>query len=112
VDSTAASEKDTGFDLPVGAMVSPHLGISVIGAQAKTIDFGILASETGDADGFGVAVDMTTAGSVLVKSASTATRGALVGGGTLDRGHTMVSGKPSRSATPCSPAPPRPTVCW
>lgn len=99
VDSTAATEKDTGFDLPVNCMVSPHLGINVLGAQAKTIDFGILSTETGDADGFGVAVDMTTAGSVLVKSASTATRGALVGGGTLDRGHVPASGKQSVSYT-------------
>jgi hypothetical protein len=99
VDSTAAAEKDTGFDLPVNCMVSPHLGIEVLGAQAKTMDFGILASETGDADGFAVGIDLTTAGSVLAKSASTATRGALIGAGTLDRGHVVASGKQSVSYT-------------
>jgi hypothetical protein len=41
VDSTATAEKDTGFDLPANAMVSPHIGIYVSALQSgKTIDFG------------------------------------------------------------------------
>lgn len=87
-DSVAATEKDTGFDLPVGAMVLPDAGVFVQTLEAaKTIDIGLLSSESGgDADGFMVAIPVSAAGAVLAKSASTATRGALIGGGTLDRG--------------------------
>lgn len=86
-DTAAATETDTGFDLPANAAVSPFLGISVLTLEsAKTIDFGLLSSESGgDADGFCVAASLAAAGVVMVKSASTATRGALVGAGTLDR---------------------------
>jgi hypothetical protein len=102
VDSTAAAEKDTGFDLPANAMVSPFVGIKVLSAQSgKTVDFGILSSESGgDADGFGVALSAATAGSVLAKSASTATRGALLGGATLDRGYVVAANSQSVSYTP------------
>lgn len=104
VDSTAATEKDTGFDLPVTAMVSPFVGVNVLGNQvSKTMDVGILSSEpSGDADGLMVAISLNAAGSVLAKSASTATRGALIGAGTLDRGAAIVSGTQSVSYTTSS----------
>jgi hypothetical protein len=99
-DATAATEKDTGLDFPVGAMILPNVGVKIIGAEAKTVDFGTLSTESGgDADGFMVAMPATTAISVLAKSASTATRGALLGAGTLDRGHVIVSGTQSLSYT-------------
>lgn len=100
-DASASSEEDTGIDLPVGAYVSPFLGINVTDVDAtETIDFGILSSESGgDADGFGVAMSVATEGFVGAKSASTATRGALVGGSTLDRGHVVVENAQSVSYT-------------
>jgi hypothetical protein len=89
VDSAAATEQDTGFDLPTDSLVSPHVAINVGSIDAtETLDFGILSSESGgDADGFGVGVSVATLGTVALKSASTATRGALIGAGTLDRGY-------------------------
>ena len=89
-DSVAATEKDTGFILPANALVLPDAAILVTTLEttgAKTIDVGLLSSISGgNANGFMVAMD--TSGKVLVaaKSAATATRGALLGGSTLDRG--------------------------
>lgn len=102
-DSTAAAEKDTGFDFPVGAMISPNVGVNVLGLESgKTVDFGLLSSESGgDADGIMVAMPQTNAGAALAKSASTATRGALIGAGTLDRG-AVISTSVSFSYTPSS----------
>lgn len=53
--ATAATEYDTGFDLPVGAVVQPiGAGLRVHTADAtETIDVGLLSSESGgDANGF------------------------------------------------------------
>jgi len=92
-DSTAATEKDTNLDLPANCMVDPNVGINVIGLEAgKTIDFGILSTQSGGAaNGFGAALSVAAAGAVAAKSASTATRGSLVGGGTLDRPYVVVA---------------------
>lgn len=91
-DSTAATEKDTGFKLPIGALVSPFQAVVVKAIDAtETIDFGILSTETGDADGFGVAAPVGVLGTIGLKSAATATRGALIGAGTLDRGYAVLS---------------------
>ena len=88
-DSIAATEKDTGFDLPANAVVLPDVGIMVATietAGAKTIDVGLLSSESGgDADGYIVAASTGTAGTVMAKSAATATRGAWVGAGGIMR---------------------------
>lgn len=74
-DTAAATETDTGFDLPVGAAVAP-LGVTVDVTTVdatETIDVGILASESGDADGFldGISV----ANAVRVGAATTITTG-------------------------------------
>lgn len=101
-DSVAATEKDTGLDLPVNAIINPmNIGVRVIGLEsAKTLDCGTLSSESGGvAAGFLSAISLAAAVTVAAKSASTATRGSLVGGGTLDRGHVVVSGTQSFSYT-------------
>jgi hypothetical protein len=100
-DSTAATEKDTGFDLPVGAVVSPFQAIHVTSIDAtEDLTFGTLSTQTGgDADGFGVAAPVGVAGTVALKSAATATRGALIGAGTLDRGHVVTALAPRVSYT-------------
>lgn len=122
-DSTANTEKDTGFDLPVGSIVLPHgVAIDVVDTDAtETILFGILASETGDADGFGVGLDVATAGTVVAAPVltvgsnetyfSSTTLGALVCGflagsdtagdvGTVNpKGHAIATGKTSVSYT-------------
>lgn len=100
-DVTAATEKDTGLDLPVNAIISPFVAARVIaGESGKTIDMGTLSTESGgDADGFLAALSVASAVSVAAKSASTNTRGALLGGATLDRGHVVVSGTQSVSYT-------------
>lgn len=91
-DSVAATEKDTGLDLPINAIMSPFAAVRVVGLEsAKTLDCGILSTETGDADGFIAAISLAAAGSVAAKSASTNTRGALLGGATLDRGGVIAS---------------------
>lgn len=80
-DSTAATEKDTGFDLPSGALVDPFPGIEVVDVDAtETIDCGILSTEpSGDANGFIAAADVATAGSVRISVANGAlTLGALL----------------------------------
>lgn len=67
-DSTANAEKDTGFDLPTGALVDPSLGLEVTGTDAaRTINAGILSTEpSGNASGFLAAPLLTTAGSVRI----------------------------------------------
>lgn len=96
VDATANVEKDTGLDLPANADVSPFQGVvpTVAATAGNTGHLGLLSTESGgDADGFQVSIPMNGTASVLVaaKSASTATRGALIGAGTLDRGHSTDS---------------------
>lgn len=61
-----ASETDTGFDLPAGAVIIGMPFIEVTTAVASgTIDVGILSSESGgDADGFLDAVSCATAGKI------------------------------------------------
>ncbi|MRR49368.1 MAG: hypothetical protein EG825_00395 [Rhodocyclaceae bacterium] len=65
-DSTAATEKDTGYDLPLYSMVLPTPAILVTTIDAtETINIGLLSSETaGDADGFIAAASVGTAGLV------------------------------------------------
>jgi hypothetical protein len=75
-DSVAATEKDTGFDVPNPARVLDRLhgaGLYVTTIDAtQTIDVGILSSESGgDADGLIAASSVATAGLV------TGTNGAL-----------------------------------
>lgn len=61
-----ASETDTGFDLPAGAVIIGQPFIEVTTEVASgTIDVGILSSEAGgDADGFLDGVDCATAGKI------------------------------------------------
>lgn len=80
-DSTAATEKDTGFDFPLYSQVLPYPTIRVTTVDAtETIDVGLLSSETaGDADGFLALASVATAG--LVKGTitnGTPTLGALM----------------------------------
>lgn len=100
-DSVAATEQSTGFDLPVNAVVSPFQSVYVGSLDAtEDLTFGTLSTQTGgDADGFGVAVPVTALGTVALKSAATATRGALIGAGTLDRGHVVTALAPRVSYT-------------
>lgn len=65
-DCTDNVEKDSGFDLPVGALVYPQVAIDVVDTDAtETVLFGPLSSESGgDADGFGVGLSLATAGTV------------------------------------------------
>lgn len=100
-DSTAAAEKDTGMDYPANAIINPNVGVRTIGLESgKTIDTGILSSESGgDADGLVAAISVAAAVTVAAKSASTNTRGALLGGATLDRGYVVVAASQSASYT-------------
>lgn len=80
-DTTATTETDTGFDLPLYAMVKPNPAVRVTTIDAtEDIDFGLLSSETnGDADGFIDSVSVGTLG--LAKAtllASGDTMGALL----------------------------------
>lgn len=61
-----ATETDSGFDLPLHALVLPHPALRVQTVDAtETLDVGILSSETaGDADGFLAAISVATAGLV------------------------------------------------
>jgi hypothetical protein len=62
---SSASEVDTGWDLPLGAIVTDAIVEVVTTASAKTVSLGLLSTETaGDADGFLAAVLETTAGYV------------------------------------------------
>jgi hypothetical protein len=71
-DSTAATEKDTGFNLPAFGQVLPLLGgagitvTTAATAGAKTIDVGTLSTESGgDANGFLAAVSTAALGKVV-----------------------------------------------
>lgn len=69
-DSVAATEKDTGFDLPTYSMVLGRLsgcGIKVTALDAtEDIDVGILSTESGgDADGLIAASDLDNLGLVI-----------------------------------------------
>lgn len=79
-DYTAAAETDTGFDFTAGMIVRPEPTINVTAVHAaKTIDVGLLSSESGgDADGFIAAASVATLGAVVAKAATTATVGALL----------------------------------
>lgn len=64
-DTAAATETDTGFDLPAKCAVHPWgLGLDVITLDdTEDIDVGLLSTESGgDADGFMDAVSVATAG--------------------------------------------------
>lgn len=67
-DSTAATEKDTGFDWVAGTLVLPHPSVLVVTSDSGiTVEVGTLSSESGgDADGYIDAVSCASA--VLVKS--------------------------------------------
>jgi hypothetical protein len=67
-DTTATTETDTGFDLPLYSAVLPTPMVRTLTADAtETIDVGLLSSETaGDADGFIVGVSVGTV--ALVKA--------------------------------------------
>lgn len=99
-NTTAATETDTGFDIPTDAIVQPHgtlVEVSTVDAT-ETIDVGILSSESGgDADGLLAVLSVATAAPVLPAATVTAgvysanTFGALisdytVGTNTDDRG--------------------------
>lgn len=86
VDCVANTEFDTGLQLPVGIIVSPFQTVNITVLEAsKTLSWGELASPTG----YGNAVPLDTAQLVALKSASTATRGSLIGAGTLDTGRVI-----------------------
>lgn len=65
-DTTATTETDTGFDMPLYAAVLPTPMVRVLTLDAtETIDVGLKSSETaGDADGFIAAASVATAGLV------------------------------------------------
>lgn len=90
-DSVAATEKVTGLVLPANLLIDPFVMLNIVtveSAGAKTIGVGINSAETnGNATGFAVAASTATAGLVKLKSAATATRGAFIGGSTLDTGY-------------------------
>jgi hypothetical protein len=100
-DAVANVEKDTGFDFPVGSLVSPFAAVRVTTLEAsRTISFGILSSESGgSATGFINAITTAAANTVAAKSAATATRGSLIGAGTLDTGYPVVTASQSISYT-------------
>jgi hypothetical protein len=78
-DTTANTETDTGFDFPVGATILPFPSIDVRTVDSgMTIDVGLLASESGDADGFLDGISLTTAGQIKPTFASAVTQGALL----------------------------------
>ncbi len=78
-DTTATTETDTGFDLPQHAYILPYPSIDVRTLDSgMTIDVGLLASASGDADGFLDGLSLTTATVVEGTFASTVTTGALL----------------------------------
>ena len=95
-DTTAVSETDTGFDMPVGAFmlsaVGGGCGIEVIDLDAtETIDVGTLSSESGgDASGLQAATSVAAAGAVI------GTDGVLFSSGAP---HIVVSGTQSITYT-------------
>lgn len=79
-DTTAATETDTGFDIPTGATLLPYPSVDVKTADAtETIDVGLLASESGgDANGILALLDVGTAGVILPHVGTTPTFGVLL----------------------------------
>lgn len=79
-DYTAASENDTGLDLPTGAAMEPWQRVkTTVNQSSKTLDVGLLSSESsGDADGFMVGMSLNATGTIVSKLSSTATVGALL----------------------------------
>lgn len=79
-DSTDNVEKDTGFDLPTGALVDPFPGLEVVDIDAtETINVGTATAESGDPDGFIAAASIATIGSVRISCVNGAdTLGALL----------------------------------
>lgn len=74
-DTTATTETDTGFNLPTNAIVSSvGMGVDVAVLQsAKTIDFGVLSTESGGvAAGFCSALSLAAAVTVVPKVTVTA----------------------------------------
>ncbi len=117
-DATTTAETDTGVDFLADTMIHDVRVEVVTTASAKTLDVGLLSTETsGDADGFRAAVLLTTAGYVADTGVVTAgttidwtaasTYGALLyksiagsdavasGGGRSYLGHVVTSGKAS-----------------
>lgn len=117
-DATTTAETDTGIDFLADTMIHDVRVEVVTTASAKTLDVGLLSTETsGDADGFRDAVLLTTAGYVADTGVVTAgttidwtaasTYGALLyksiagsdavasGGGRSYLGHVVTSGKAS-----------------
>ena len=117
-DATTTAETDTGVDFLADTMIHDVRVEVVTTASAKTLDVGLLSTETsGDADGFRDGVLLTTAGYVADTGVVTAgttidwtaasTYGALLyksiagsdavasGGGRSYLGHVVVSGKAS-----------------
>lgn len=83
-DSVAATEKDTGFDLPTDGVVLPDgIGIEVITVDAAiSIEAGILSSESGgDADGLIDAASTAVAG--FIPADVTVTTGVLAASPTI-----------------------------
>jgi hypothetical protein len=79
-DYTAATEGDTGLDLPLHALVLPFPAVRVVTAEgSRAIDVGLLSSETaGDADGLVDGVSLANAGLVDCATSGTPTLGALL----------------------------------
>lgn len=117
-DATTTAETDTGIDFLADTMIHDVRVEVVTTASAKTLDVGLLSTETsGDADGFRDGVLLTTAGYVADTGVVTAgttidwtaasTYGALLyksiagsdavesGGGRSYLGHIVTSGKAS-----------------
>ncbi len=108
VDSTAATEYDTGFDLPLYSAVQPNPMILVTTVDAtEDIDVGLLSSETaGDADGFIDSVSTATLGlakATLLNSGDTmgallSTQDSVNAGDDAPEAH-VVTGSNARSIT-------------
>lgn len=79
-DTTAATETDTGFDLPAKSVVGSWAAVDVLTIDAAiTIEAGTKSSETGgDPDGFIDAVSVATAGVIRCAVSGTPTLGALL----------------------------------
>lgn len=78
-DAVAATERDTGFDLPQDALVLMDTAVLVNTLEAsRTINVGTLSSEGGgSANGLIAAQSLATAGLQAQQTVATATRGAL-----------------------------------
>lgn len=77
---TPASVVDLGLDFPARSVIQPFPSIDVVTLEsAKTLDVGLLASESGgDEDGFIVAISLAAAGAIVPKWVATSTVGALL----------------------------------